>query len=152
MLILASANMPKEHPRPKNQEPTFVNRPIGMITARLPAMQGPNWDVPHAQGEGDAMARPMEKARGKRPKGAPLNATQGRGSSVAAPLKSFVWCCWGGLLFHATCMPVAPLLVSSLGAHRIAPCCVPKHLASSTRVQKDVHAIGLGIGAYHAEK
>ena len=52
-----------------------------MMTARLPAMQGPNADVPHEQGEGDAMARPMEEARGKRPKGVPHNATQGRGSS-----------------------------------------------------------------------
>ena len=81
MLILASANMPKEHPPPKNQEPTLVNRPIGMMTVWLAAMQGPNSDVPHEQGEGDAMARPMEEARGKRPKGVPHNATQGRGSS-----------------------------------------------------------------------
>ena len=50
-------------------------------------MQGPNADVPHEQGEGDAMARPMEEARGKRPKGVPHNATQGRGSSRGRPFQ-----------------------------------------------------------------
>ena len=118
--------------------------------------QVPNEDVPHEQGEGGGVGgeglAPWRRRVSGGPRGSLTTQRKAGARVAAAPFKRFVWWCWGGLLFHATFMTVTPLLVSSLGAHRIAPCCVPKHLASSTRLQKGVHAIGLGIGACHAEK
>ena len=54
---------------------------------------------------------PWRRRVARGPRGSLTTQRKAGARVVAAPLKRFVWWCWGGLLFHATCTTVAPLLV-----------------------------------------